>query len=337
MLDDAPRSPRGAVRGAGQGSRGKGAWDGDSFAGALDSTFDCAYDDLEAFTVALRPNTDDHDDGDADEQELSFSADSKSVDTLDVDVSPWAPLLGMLDSTEPDALAGYRPFAPAEGVEKAHALEFRSESMLHYAARGARRTGELDRTEVGLSDDNRDVIAGRDQVEVDGMLDEHMGHGLVHVADEVELNVGGPLRMDAHLEDNIIMAGVMTDEFAGGTLVAAAMSDDMAAGVGLRCTAPLDLWVHGLTEMEERPGDVRGRRAAVRARGHTLRARVRLERARRGGHAAPGHRCDDDEDGLPPADEDRHRSAEPHPGRRRWRRSSERLSALRAAPGSGRR
>ena len=192
--------------------------------------------------------------GDAGEQELSFSADSKSLDTLAADVSPWAPLLGMLDSTESEETPGTRPFTPAEGVEKAHALELRAESMLHHAARGARRTGKLDRTEVGLSDDNRDVIAGRDQVEVDGMLDEHMGHSLVHVADEVEMNVGGPLRMEARLEDNIIMAGVMTDEFAGGTLVAAAMSDDLAAGVGLRCTAPLDLWVHGLTEMEERPG-----------------------------------------------------------------------------------
>ena len=86
------------------------------------------------------------------------------------------------------------------------------------------------------------------------MLDEHTGHGLVVVADEVETNVGGPLTMHAHLEDNIIMAGVMRDEFAGGTFITAAMSDDMAAGLGLRCTAPLDVWAHGLVGMEERPG-----------------------------------------------------------------------------------
>ena len=84
--------------------------------------------------------------------------------------------------------------------------------MLQYAERGAERTGEIDRTEVGLSDDNRDVVAGRDRVEVDGMLDEHTGHALVHVADEVEVNVGGRHRQHAHLEDNIIMGGVMTDE-----------------------------------------------------------------------------------------------------------------------------
>ena len=74
--------------------------------------------------------------------------------------------------------------------------------MLQYCERGAERSGELDRTEVGLSDDNRDVVAGRDQAEIDGMLEEHTGHGLVHVADDVEMNVGGSLRMHAHL-DNI--------------------------------------------------------------------------------------------------------------------------------------
>ena len=50
------------------------------------------------------------------------------------------------------------------------------------------------------------------------------------------------------------MGGVMRDEWSGGTVITAAMSDDMAAGLGLRCTAPLDVWVHGLVGMEERPG-----------------------------------------------------------------------------------
>ena len=200
---------------------------------------------------------DDHDElphDDAGEREFGFGATSEEPGELDVDLSPWAPLLGMLDSTEPEVSPGDRPFTPGEGVKEAHALELRAESMLQYSERGAERTGELDRTEVGVSDDNRDVVAGRDQVEIDGMLEEHTGHGLVHIADEVEMNVAGPLRMHAHLEDNIIMAGVMTDEWKGGTFITAAMSDDMAAGLGLRCTAPLDVWVHGLMGMEERPG-----------------------------------------------------------------------------------
>ena len=239
---------------------------GDAFPGVIDSTSDVGPDSNDdpdstgddAFSLHLGNTFDDDDDeapvGDAGEHALSINAIFGDFGELGADLSPWAPLLGMLDSTEPEASPDDRPFTPTEGVEGAHALELRAESMLQYSERGAERTGELDRTEVGVSDDNRDVVAGRDQVEIDGMLDEHTGHGLVHVADEVELNVGGPLRMHAHLEDNIIMGGVMRDEWKGGTFITAAMSDDMAAGLGLRCTAPLDVWVHGLVGMEERPG-----------------------------------------------------------------------------------
>ena len=237
-LDDASAS----ARGKDPSTQEQGAGDNDSSAICTDSTF---YDDDDDDELSA---------GDADEHALSFRATSEDFDELDVDLSPWPPLLAMLDSTEPEESPDDGPFNPSEGVEGPHALELRAESMVHYAERGAQRTGELDRTEVGLSNDNRDIVAGRDQVEIDGMLDEHTGDGLVHIADELELNVEGPLRMHAHREDNIIMAGVMTDEWSGGSFVTAAMSDDMAAGVGLRCTAPLDLWVHGLVGMEERPG-----------------------------------------------------------------------------------
>ena len=260
MLNDAS----GNQPGTDPGTRGRGTWSDDSFADLIDlrsaDGSDGVRNDRGPVNVGLESNHDpdstgdDDDLFDGDEHELSSSATSEEYGELGIDLSPWAPLLGMLDSTDPEAPPGDRPFTPSEGVEGAHALELRAESMLHYSERGAVRTGELDRTEVGLSDDNRDVVAGRDEVEIDGMLEEHTGHGLVHVADEVEINVGGPLRMHAHLEDNIIMAGVMRDEFAGGTFVTAAMSDDMAAGLGLRCTAPLDVWVHGLVGMEERPG-----------------------------------------------------------------------------------
>ena len=239
---------------------------GDAFPGVIDSTSDIgrgSNDDPDSsdhgsFSVNFGDIFGDDDDDlpgrDADEHELGFRATSQEYDALDVDLSPWAPLLGMLDSTDPEGSPDDRPFTPGEGAERAHALELRAESMLQYSERGAQRTGELDRTEVGVSDDNRDVVAGRDEVEIDGMLEEHTGHGLVHVANEVEMNVGGRLHMHAHLEDNIIMGGVMTDEWKGGTFITAAMSDDMAAGLGLRCTAPLDVWVHGLMGMEERPG-----------------------------------------------------------------------------------
>ena len=272
MPDNASGNPQGAD----PGTRRLGTEGNDSITVVIDATSGDG-DDQGRVNVGLESNLDadstDHDSlsvdfgdmagnaghdelpaGNADEHELSFRATAEDFGELDIDLSPWAPLLGTLDSTEPEESPGDRPFTPIEGVERAHALELRAESMLQYSERGAVRTGELDRTEVGVSDDNRDVVAGLDEVEIDGMLEEHTGHGLVHVADDVEMNVGGSLRMHAHLEDNIIMAGVMRDEFAGGTFVTAAMSDDMAAGLGLRCTAPLDLWVHGLVGMEERPG-----------------------------------------------------------------------------------
>ena len=217
-----------------------------------DSIASASY--VAGFGHLLGEDDDDPADTDSDEHARSLRTVPEDTSALAVDLSPWAPLLGMLESTEPEASPGDRPFTTAVGAEGAHALELRAESMLLHAGRGAERTGALDSTEVGLSDDNRDVVAGRDEVAVDGMLDEHTGHGLVVVADEVEMNVEGPLTMHAHLEDNIIMAGVMRDEFKGGTVITAAMSDDLVAGAGLRCTAPLDLWVHGLVGMEERPG-----------------------------------------------------------------------------------
>ena len=277
MLDDEPGNPPGAD----PGTRGQGTERDDSATVVIGATADDGLDrnggDGGHINVGLDPGDDLHSDthaslsigfgdviddddvrglpaGDAAEHDLGFSASPRDLGELDVELSPWAPLLGMLESTEPEVSPGDRPFTPGEGAEGAHALELRAESMRQYAERGAVRTGALDRTEVGDSDDNRDVVAGRDEVDVGGMLDEHTGHGLVVVADEVEMNVGGPLTMHAHLEDNIIMAGVMRDEFEGGTFITAAMSDDMAAGVGLRCTAPLDVWVHGLVGMEERPG-----------------------------------------------------------------------------------
>ena len=272
MPDDEPGSPPGTDSGA-RRQRQEG---GDSIPVVIDATSNDGHGDLGGpANVSLAPGDrpdraihgsilidfrDDYDDErelpdeDADEQESGFSAVSGDLGALAVDLSPWAPLLSTLDSTEPEESPGDPTFTPSKGAEGPHALELRAEAMRHYAERGAQRTGTLDRTEVGTSDDNRDVVAGRDEAEVDGMLDEHTGHGLVVVADEVETNVGGSLTMHAHLEDNVIMAGVMRDEFAGGTLVAAAMSDDMAAGLGLRCTAPLDVWAHGLVGMEERPG-----------------------------------------------------------------------------------
>ena len=170
---------------------------GDAFPGVIDSTSDIgrgSNDDPDSsdhgsFSVNFGDIFGDDDDdlpgSDADEHELGFRATSQEYDVLDVDLSR---------TTGPSPRArGPKGRMRSAAGRVAPVLE-----------RGAQRTGELDRTEVGVSDDNRDVVAGRDEVEIDGML-EHTGHGLVHVANEVEMNVGGRLHMHAHLEDNIIM------------------------------------------------------------------------------------------------------------------------------------
>ena len=234
----------------------------------------------EATERALRPgdctdvlgdaDDDDMPEGDGAGHGLGFDPASEDLSALGVDRSPWAPLHVLLDASEPEEGPGERPFSPCEGVERAHALELRAESMRHHAGRGAQRCGELDRTEVGHSDANRDIVAGRDRVDIDGLLEEHTGHGLVHIADAVEVHVEGPLIMRAHLEDNIIMGGVMRDEFAGGTLVAAAMSDDMSRGPRASlhrtygCVGPR---AHGHGGAS---GDVRGRWNSERARRHAV-------------------------------------------------------------------
>ena len=242
MLNDAPGGTPIELRSANLIPRGQRAPGGDRLSvNARDLSDD---DDVEDEPLDRR----------ADRREPDFGANSEGFEYLDADASPWAPLIGMLDSTEAEASPDGRPSSPPAEVEKAHSLELRAESMLQYAERGAARTGKLDCTEVGLSDDNRDVVAGRDEAEVAEMLRENTGHSLVHLADNVEIEIGGSLDVHANLEDNLIMAGVMTDEFKGGVFVTAAMSDDLVAGAGLRCTAPLDLGVHGLMGMEERPG-----------------------------------------------------------------------------------
>ena len=157
MLDDAS----GNQPGTDPGTRGRGTWSDGSFADLIDlrsaDGSDGVRNDRGPVNVCLESNHDldstgdgsfpvdfgdtfggdDDDLFDGDEHELGFGATSEDFGALDVDLSPWAPLLDMLDSTEPEASPGDRPFTAGEGVKEAHALELRAESMLQYAGRGA--------------------------------------------------------------------------------------------------------------------------------------------------------------------------------------------------------
>ena len=130
----------------------------------------------------------------------------------------------------------------------------RSETIEQLVGGDALRRGVSERIEAGRSQTNADLVAGRDRVRVHGTLHEHTGHGLAEVAAHLHTTVDGTLDVHAGNEDTVLLAGHMRDLWDGGAAIVAAMTDDTAAGGGIRVTTPLDLWVHGLMGVEERIG-----------------------------------------------------------------------------------
>ena len=154
----------------------------------------------------------------------------------------------------PEVPAFPHPYPDFTLPEDAFALELRAESIEQLIGGDALRRGESERIEAGRSSANTDLVAGRDRVRVQGRLDEHTGRGLAEQAAHLETTVGGALDIHAATEDTVMLAGHMKDAWNGGTAVVGVMSDDLAAGGGVRTTAPLDLWLHGLMGVEERAG-----------------------------------------------------------------------------------
>ena len=139
-------------------------------------------------------------------------------------------------------------------VDDAFALEMRSETIEQLVGGDALRRGVSERIEAGRSQANADLVAGRDRVRVHGTLHEHSGHGLAEQAAHLHTTVDGTLDVHAGNEDTVLLAGHMREVWDGGTAIVAAMTDDTAAGGGIRVTTPLDLWMHGLMGVEERIG-----------------------------------------------------------------------------------
>ena len=146
------------------------------------------------------------------------------------------------------------PYADFTPPPSPFALEMRSESIEQLVGGDALRRGESERIEAGRSEENSDVVAGRDRVRVQGTLHEHTGHGLAEQVAHLDSTVDGRLDVHTGNEDTVLLAGHMKDVWDGGTAIVAAMTDDLVAGGGVRVTAPLDLWVHGLMGVEERIG-----------------------------------------------------------------------------------
>ena len=167
------------------------------------------------------------------------------------DSSPFAgplPVIGAPVATEPFPALDFLP------VDDAFALELRAESIEQLVGGDSLRRGESEHIEAGRSEDNADLVAGRDRVHVHGHLHEHTGRGLAEQAAHLETAVGATLEVHARHEDQVLFAGHMLDAWDGGAAIAAAMSDDTVAGGGVRTTVPLDLWVHALMGVEERIG-----------------------------------------------------------------------------------
>ena len=150
--------------------------------------------------------------------------------------------------TDPVSNLDFLPF------DDAFALELRAETIEQLVGGDALRRGVSERIEAGRSQANSDLVAGRDRVRVQGTLHEHTGHGLAEQAAHLHTTVDGTLDVHAASEDTVLLAGHMRDLWDGGTAIVAAMTDDTAAGGGIRVTTPLDLWVHGLMGVEERIG-----------------------------------------------------------------------------------
>ena len=153
-------------------------------------------------------------------------------------------------------------YTVADAAEDHYALETRVESLNVLAYGDAVRRGETDYLRTGKIDRFVDGVSAEETVEVDGLLLERTGRGSTLAAVRSETTVHGRMSVTAagwksnpfSGEDSILLGGALTDTWTGGLLIASAMSDDMAIGIGTRLTAPVDMWLNMLTGMEERPG-----------------------------------------------------------------------------------
>ena len=144
----------------------------------------------------------------------------------------------------------------------AYAMETRVERVDVLTPGDAIRRGEMDSLRAGEVETFADHVAGEENVTVNGKLVERVGHSSTVVADRLETTIDGRMTVTVpgwpgnklSGEDGVMLGGAMTDTWTGGLLIAAAMSDDLAIGAGVRITSPVDMWLNQLTGMEERPG-----------------------------------------------------------------------------------
>ena len=126
-----------------------------------------------------------------------------------------------------------------------YALETRAESLNVLAYGDAVRRGETDNLHTGRVARFTDRVAGEETAvpaAARGCWKSAPFSG------EDTILLGGALK--GRMSTSVLG----TDTWTGGVLVAAAMTDDLAIGVGVRLSGPFDLWMNQLAGIEERPG-----------------------------------------------------------------------------------
>ena len=153
-----------------------------------------------------------------------------------------------------------RPTNGAAG--KGYAIETRAESMKLRIGGDSTRQGEVHVVHAGGVERFEDAVYGEEKATIKDELVEESERGSAYAAETLELTVNGRMSVSAvgwpenklSGEDAILLGGAMAETWTGGALIAAAMSDDLIVGGGVRVTAPVDVWVNGLTGFQERPG-----------------------------------------------------------------------------------
>ena len=154
--------------------------------------------------------------------------------------------------------------AETGAIEQPYVLETRSEVLKLVSAAVAVRRGASDQVEIGRAASS-DVVAGRETQDVGGDLVEN-AHSQLTRAERLETRVSGKLSSHGH-SDTTLLGGAMAETYAGAILVTAGMSDDLAAGGGLRLSASGDLHLAGLIGGEERIGTAHADGALLEAYG----------------------------------------------------------------------
>ena len=197
---------------------------------------------------------------------FTYNKDERNEETghsgveLDIDLSEFevfeamtAELLESENAEGNDDIATYGPDPEAKPKDD-FMIETRAEEINTVSLGDWVRDGELDYVVVGGS--VSDTVKGDEEANITGKLYEKNSDELTCSGTKRETTIHGKMDVNSSYEDNIMLGGTMTETWTGPSMVVAAMSDDLMAGIGVRATMGLDLWLSMLNAMEERPASV---------------------------------------------------------------------------------